>query len=124
MAGLLTMTGPAVGGAEAAASVASSCAGRKVRTLTFAGGTVRVHKRGRHVCAVLTPRKRAPGKGGKKGTKNGYKGASVSVRAWGGRPAVNPLSPVGPVTVHAGRRCVWIEARVGTETYSSGWILR
>ncbi|MER6160991.1 hypothetical protein ABT147_36630 [Streptomyces sp. NPDC001868] len=107
LAGLLTLAGPA-GSAEAAAS----CAGRKVRTLTFDTGTVRVYRKGgRYVCAVLVPRKQA-GKG------------SVRIRAWGGRWVRNTKRPAGPVTVHAGRRAVWIKARAGGKTYDSGWILR
>ncbi|MFE7840267.1 hypothetical protein ACFU53_30710 [Streptomyces sp. NPDC057474] len=107
-AGLLTLAGP-VGSAEAAAP---SCAGRKVRTLTFDTGTVRVYRKGsRYVCAVLVPRKQA-----RKGT--------VRIRARGGQWVRNKKHPAGPVTVHAGRRAVWIKARAGGETYDSGWILR
>jgi hypothetical protein len=91
---------------------APACAGRKVRTLTFDTGTVRVYRKGgRYVCAVLVPRSQA-----RKG--------SVRIRAWGGRWVLNKKRPTGPVTVHAGRRAVWIKARAGGETYDSGWILR
>lgn len=115
-AGLLTLAGP-VGSAEAAA--AASCGGRKVRTLTFDAGTIRVHRKGgRYVCAVLVPEK-----AGKSGTPKSRK-ASVQMRAWAGRWGRNKKNPTGPVTVHAGKRGVWIHARVGSRTYDSGWILR
>lgn len=114
-AGLLSLAGP-TGSAEAA----SSCAGRKVRTLTFDAGAVHVYRKGsRYVCAVLVPRKQATGKGGQKARKG-----SVRIRAWAGQWVRNKKHPAGPVTVHAGRRSVWIHARVGTHRYDSGWILR
>lgn len=94
------------------AEAAASCGGRKVRTLTFDTGTVRVYRKGgRYVCAVLVPRKQA-----RKGT--------VRIRAWGGQWVRNKKHPAGPVTVHAGRRAVWINARAYGKTYDSGWILR
>lgn len=107
-AALLTLAGP-VGSAEAAAP---GCGGRKVRTLTFDAGTIKVYRKGsRYVCAVLVPRKQA-------------RKASVEIRPWAGRWAKNKKCPTGPVTVHAGKRGVWIKARVGSRTYNSGWILR
>ncbi|SOD77237.1 hypothetical protein SAMN06272781_5109 [Streptomyces sp. 1222.2] len=106
-AGLLTLAGP-----PASAEAAASCGGRKVRTLTFATGTVRVYRKGgRYVCAVLVPRKQA-----RQGT--------LRIRAWGGQWVRNVKSPAGPVTVHAGRRPVWIKAKAGGRSYDSGWILR
>ncbi|EKX65583.1 hypothetical protein STRIP9103_03288 [Streptomyces ipomoeae 91-03] len=109
-AGLLTLAGPGVGSTAAA----PSCAGRKVRTLTFDAGSVRVYRKGsRYVCAVFVPRKESQARK-----------ATVRIRAWGGRWARNEKHPAGPVTVHAGRRGVWINARVGSRTYDSGWILR
>ena len=88
-AGLLTLAGP-----PASAEAAASCGGRKVRTLTFATGTVQVYRKGgRYVCAVLVPRKQA-----RKGSR-AHPGL--------GRPvgAQRQRRPAGPVTVHAGRRC-------------------
>ncbi|MDC2947120.1 MULTISPECIES: hypothetical protein [Streptomyces] len=115
LAGLLAVAGPA-GSAEAA----SSCAGRKVRTLTFDAGTVRVYRKGgRYVCAVLVPRKQVTGKGGAKARKG-----TIRVRAWAGQWVRNKRHPAGPVTVHAGRRPVCVHARVGSVRYTSGWILR
>lgn len=106
-AGLLALAGP-----PASAEAAASCAGRKVRTLTFDTGTVRVYRKGgRYVCAVLVPRKPA-----RKGT--------LRIRAWGGQWVRNEKHPAGPVTVHAGRRPVCIKARAGGRSYDSGWILR
>ncbi|WP_200307336.1 hypothetical protein [Streptomyces adelaidensis] len=111
LAGLLTLAAP-VESAQAAAVV--SCGGRKVRTLTFDAGTVRVYRKGsRYVCAVLVAKKKA-----------GSRTASVRIRAWGGQWVRNKKHPAGPVTVHAGRRSVRIHASVGTKTYDSGWIRR
>lgn len=42
------------GSAQAASS---SCSGRKVRTLSFATGSVRIYRRGDYVCAVTVPKK-------------------------------------------------------------------
>ncbi|MDG5804689.1 hypothetical protein P9869_18850 [Streptomyces ossamyceticus] len=114
LAGLLALAGPA-----GSATAASSCPGRKVRTLTFDAGTVHVYRKGgRYVCAVLVPRKQA-GKGGSKARKG-----TIRIRAWAGQWVRNKQHPAGPVTVHAGRRPVCVHARVGSARYTSGWILR
>ncbi|MGW8062748.1 hypothetical protein ACVV2G_10815 [Streptomyces ziwulingensis] len=108
-AGLLTVAVPQ----EARAAVA--CPGRKVRTLPFSTGTVLVHRRGGYVCAVTVPR--TPG------TKRQM---SVGVQARGGRPVVDSgryAYRAGPVTVHAGKRCVWVRGTVSRGSGSSGWIL-
>ncbi|CAL9468728.1 hypothetical protein SUDANB15_02771 [Streptomyces sp. enrichment culture] len=108
-AGLLAVAAP--GDAHAAAH----CPGRKVRTLPFSTGSVVVYKRGGYVCAVTLA--------GKPGTPRKM---SVSVRARGGRAVVDEgrfKYHAGPVTVHAGRRCVWVKGRVGGGAVSSGWIL-
>lgn len=108
-AGLLSAAAP--GEAHAAAY----CPGRKVRTLPFATGTVEVYKRGGYVCAVTVAEK--PGVRRK---------MAVSLRARGGRPVVDEgryKYHAGPVTVHAGRRCVWVKGSVGPKSVSSGWIL-
>ncbi|MFB8248129.1 hypothetical protein ACFC5X_24180 [Streptomyces sp. NPDC055952] len=108
--GLLAVAVP--GQAQAASA---SCPGRKVRTLPFATGTVLVYKRGGYVCAVTTAKR--------PGTKRRM---SVSVQARGNRPVVDQgryAYRAGPVTVHAGRRCVWLKGRVGEGRFSSGWIL-
>ncbi|UUU22277.1 hypothetical protein [Streptomyces sp. DSM 40750] len=110
-AGLLTLAGP-VGSAEAAAP---GCGGRKVRTLTFDAGTVKVYRKGRrYVCAVLVPEKAGKAK---------PRRAFVKMRPRGGEWAKNKTHPTGPVIVHAGKRRVWIHAQVGSEKYDSGWIL-
>ncbi|GGL70773.1 hypothetical protein GCM10010129_12860 [Streptomyces fumigatiscleroticus] len=108
-AGLLTAAGP--GQAQAA----SSCAGRKVRTLPFPTGSVLLYKRRGYVCAVTLPER--------PGTRRTM---SVGVQARGSRPVVDEgryAHRAGPVTVHAGRRCVWVQGRVGRGSVSSGWIL-
>ncbi|WP_107070982.1 hypothetical protein [Streptomyces cyaneogriseus] len=107
--GLLTLAAPP--DAEAAAN----CPGRKVRTLPFATGSVLLHRRGGYVCAVTVPKK--------PGVKQRM---SVALRARGGRPVVDEgryAHRAGPVTVHAGQRCVWVTGRVGGRTVVSGWIL-
>ncbi|MFB6791710.1 hypothetical protein ACFCWT_34160 [Streptomyces olivaceus] len=96
-------------------SGASACPGRRVRTLTFATGSVLVHRSGGYVCAVTVP--------GKAGTKRQM---SVGVRARGGRAVVDSGSfahRAGPVTVHAGNRCVWVTGKVAKSSVGSGWIL-
>ncbi|MEU9557145.1 hypothetical protein [Streptomyces fumanus] len=114
-AALLAAAGLLVVAAPRDALAASSCPGRKVRTLPFSTGSVVVHKRGGYICAVTLPKK--------PGTKRTM---SVSLRARGGRPVVDEgqyAYRAGPVTVHAGRRCVWVEGRVGRGSVTSGWIL-
>ncbi|OIJ65715.1 hypothetical protein [Streptomyces mangrovisoli] len=110
-AGLLALAVP--GSAQAAS--ATTCAGREVRTLPFSTGTVHVYKRNGYVCAVTLPRH--------PGTRRTM---MVSVQARGNRPVVDRGSythRAGPVTVHAGHRCVWLKGRVAGGSVSSGWIL-
>ncbi|MGW0823653.1 hypothetical protein [Streptomyces sp. NPDC002845] len=111
----LTVSGLFVLSSPGTAEAASPCPGRKVRTLPFSTGSVQVFKRRGYVCAVTVAKKQ--------GTR---KWMSVSLRAWGGRPVVNEgwfKYRAGPVKVHAGRRCVWVEGEVGRGSVSSGWIL-
>ncbi|MFB6552936.1 hypothetical protein [Streptomyces sp. NPDC056405] len=108
-AGLLTVAVPQD------AQAAAACPGRKARTLPFSTGSVLVYKRGGYVCAVTVPKK--------PGTKRQM---SVSVQARGGRPVVDSgryAYRAGPVTVHAGKRCVWVKGKVSRGSVSSGWIL-
>ncbi|MBG0855068.1 hypothetical protein I2W78_25300 [Streptomyces spinoverrucosus] len=108
--GLLALAAPAD-----AHAAASNCAGRKVRTLPFSTGVVKVYKRGGYVCAVTFAKN--------PGTKRSM---SVSVQARGNRPVVDKgryAHRAGPVTVHAGQRCVWVKGSVGRGSVSSGWIL-
>ncbi|MFK0151617.1 hypothetical protein ACIQVL_07555 [Streptomyces sp. NPDC090499] len=101
--------------AEAQAVTAANCAGREVRTLSFAGGTVHVYRQGGYVCAITLPKE-----------SGGRRLMSVSVQARGNRPVVDKgeySHRAGPVTVHAGHRCVWVRGTVGRSSVSSGWIL-
>ncbi|MGW5600474.1 hypothetical protein ACWEWL_15415 [Streptomyces rochei] len=112
---VLTAAGLLAVAAPQQAQAATGCPGRKVRTLTFATGSVVVHERGAHVCAVTVPKK--------PGTKRQM---SVSVQARGGRPVVDSgrfAHRAGPVTVYAGKRCVWVRGAVSGRSVSSGWIL-
>ncbi|MFJ2395016.1 hypothetical protein ACIOTI_19965 [Streptomyces sp. NPDC087843] len=108
--GLLALVCP--GSAQAA----SYCSGRKVRTVPFATGSVQLYRNGGYVCAVTVPKKQQTQK----------RPMSVSVQARGNRPVVDAgrfAHHAGPVTVHAGHRCVRIRGSVGSGSVSSGWIL-
>jgi hypothetical protein len=75
---------------------------------------VHIYRRNGYVCAVTVPKR--PG---------ARQWMSVSVRARGGRPVVDEgkfSKRAGPVTVHAGRRQVWVKGAVGRGSVSSGWI--
>ncbi|GAA3964517.1 hypothetical protein GCM10022384_15540 [Streptomyces marokkonensis] len=112
---VLTVAGLLAVAVPQEARAAASCPGRKVRTLQFATGSVLVHKRGGYVCAVTVPRK--------PGTKRQM---SVSAQARGGRPVVDAgrfAYRAGPVTVHAGTRCVRVKGTVSGRSAGSGWIL-
>ncbi|MFD4631471.1 hypothetical protein ACFVYR_21135 [Streptomyces sp. NPDC058284] len=109
---LLALAGPGTASAEAAVA---PCAGRKVRTLPFSGGRVDVFKSRGYVCAVVFAKH-----------SGGRRTMSVSIKARGGRPARDAgryTHHAGPVTVHAGHRCVWVKGKVGGRGVSSGWIL-
>ncbi|MEU2423189.1 hypothetical protein ABZ619_19570 [Streptomyces sp. NPDC007851] len=101
--------------AQARAVTAENCAGREVRTLPFTTGTVHVYRQGGYVCAVTLAKD--------PGVKRTM---SVSVQARGNRPVVDKgryTRRAGPVTVHAGHRCVWVRGAVAGGSVSSGWIL-
>ncbi|WP_037853346.1 hypothetical protein [Streptomyces sp. NRRL S-340] len=118
--GLAVLTGSgllslAVPGAAQAASAPSSCRGREVRTLSFATGSVHVYKRDGYVCAVTVADR--PGRA---------QTMSVTVQARGNRPVTDKgrySYRAGPVTVHAGHRCVRVGGSVGSRSAGSGWIL-
>jgi hypothetical protein len=109
VSGLLAVASP--GQAEAA----SACGGRKVRTLSFSTGSVLVYKRDGYVCAMTVAKK-----------VTSYRPMSVSVQGRGSRPVVDSgryRYHAGPVTVHAGHRCVRIRGSVGSKSTDSGWIM-
>ncbi|MFI5678230.1 hypothetical protein [Streptomyces cellulosae] len=109
--GLLALLAPA----SAQAADASSCAGRKVRTLSFTTGSVQIYKRRGFVCAVTLPKNPGP-----------KRHMMVSVQARGLRPVVDDgryTRRAGPVTVHAGHRCVRVKGQVGGGSVATGWIL-
>ncbi|MGW7427390.1 hypothetical protein ACWGJB_46850 [Streptomyces sp. NPDC054813] len=109
--GALALVAPA----EAQAVTAADCAGRQVRTLPFATGTVHIYRQGGYVCAITLPK-----------SSGGKRMMSVSVQARGNRPVVDKGKykyHAGPVTVHAGHRCIWVKGAVGRSSVSSGWIL-
>ncbi|MEV6111157.1 hypothetical protein AB0L59_01240 [Streptomyces sp. NPDC052109] len=100
---------------SAQADTAGGCAGREVRTLTFSTGVTHVYKQNGYVCAVTVARH--PGRA---------QTMSVSVQARGNRPVVDQgryVHHAGPVTVHAGHRCVWIKGYVSGQGINTGWIL-
>ncbi|MGV9343980.1 hypothetical protein ACWDSD_04065 [Streptomyces spiralis] len=99
----------------AAQAAASTCSGREVRTLPFSTGSLHVYRQGGYVCAVTTPDR--PGR---------KQSMSVTVQARGNRPVTDRgryAYHAGPVTVHAGHRCVRVSGSVGGGSYTSGWIL-
>ncbi|MEU6144293.1 hypothetical protein ABZ848_28580 [Streptomyces sp. NPDC047081] len=109
--GLLALAAP--GSAQAADSY---CPGRKVKDLPFSTGNVEVYKANGYVCAVTFP----------KHSSSTKRSMSVSVQARGNRPVVDKgrySHHAGPITVHAGHRCVRIKGSVGSGKVSSGWIL-
>ncbi|NBM18384.1 hypothetical protein GUY61_22810 [Streptomyces sp. GC420] len=104
-------SGTLSGSAEAAAG----CAGRKVRTLEFATGEVRVYRSGHNKCAVTVAKR--PGS---------RTWMSVSVQARGSKPLTDSgfyRRQAGPVTVRAAHRCVRVKGTVGSRSTASGWIL-
>jgi hypothetical protein len=108
--GLLALAAP--GQAQAADS---SCAGRKVKTLSFATGSVQVYKRRGWVCAITLAKN--PGR---------KRYMMVSVQARGLRPVVDEgqyARHAGPRKTHAGQRCVRVKGAVSGGSVSSGWIL-
>ncbi|WP_053741355.1 hypothetical protein [Streptomyces sp. NRRL WC-3618] len=111
---VLTASGMFSLASSGTAEAAAVCSGRKARTLAFATGEVDVYRSNGYLCAMTVPKR-----------QGGHQWMSVSVRARGGRPVVdggNYTKRAGPVTVHTGRRQVWIKGTVGRESVSSGWI--
>lgn len=112
---VLTVSGLLALAAPGTAQAAAVCPGREVKTLPFSTGTVHVFRRGEYICAYTAPKR-----SGAKRTM------SVSVQARGNRPVVDRgryTRRAGPVTVHAGHRCVRVKGAVGGGSVSSGWIL-
>ncbi|WP_447037556.1 hypothetical protein [Streptomyces sp. DSM 118878] len=109
---LLALVGPGAGTAHAAAG---ACAGHKVRVLPFSKGRVDVFKSRGYVCVVLVAKR--PG---------ARKTMSVSVQARGSRAVRDKgrfTHRAGPVTVHAGHRCVRVTGKISGRGVASGWIL-
>ncbi|KMS71422.1 hypothetical protein ACM01_27065 [Streptomyces viridochromogenes] len=109
--GLLAVAAPTA--AQAAAP--TRCEGRKVKTYPFSTGTLYVYKKRGHVCAIVLPER--PGR---------QQTMKVSVQAFRANPVIDEgqyTRRAGPVTVHAGQRCVWVKGRVGSGSVSKGWIL-
>ncbi|WP_435216842.1 hypothetical protein [Streptomyces sp. bgisy034] len=101
--------------AQAHAAAPTRCEGRKVKTYPFSTGTLYVYKRGGHVCVITLPKN--PGRS---------QWMKASVQAYRAHPVADEgrrSRRAGPVTVHAGQRCVWVKGRVGRGSVSKGWIL-
>lgn len=110
----LALAGPGTGNAEAA-SAGSVCSGRKVRTVTFATGELRIYKSRRYACAVTVSKR--PGV---------RQSMTVTIQARGSRTARDSgrfTHRAGPVTVYALNRCVRAHGSVGDRKASTGWIL-
>ncbi|GAA3233498.1 MULTISPECIES: hypothetical protein [unclassified Streptomyces] len=97
------------------AAAPTRCQGREVKTLDFSTGVTHVHRQNGYVCALTVSR------------RPGVRAAmSVGVQARGGRPVTDRGSyryHAGPITVHAGHRCVKITGTVGAGSVRTGWIL-
>ncbi|WP_406493126.1 hypothetical protein OHB06_19970 [Streptomyces sp. NBC_01604] len=107
--GVLALAAP--GSAQAAET---SCAGRKVRTLSFSTGSVQVYKRNGWICAITLAKR--PGV---------ERYMMVSVQARGLRAVVDEgmySRLAGPRKTHAGQRKVRVKGAVGGGSVSSGWI--
>ncbi|TXS40509.1 hypothetical protein EAO75_36755 [Streptomyces sp. uw30] len=101
--------------AQAHAAAPTRCEGRKVKTYPFSTGTLYVYKKRGYVCAITVPR--SPGR---------RQQMMVSVQALRANPVTDEglyTRRAGPVTVHAGQRCVWVKGQVGRGSVSKGWIL-
>jgi len=112
---VLAASGALALAAPGSAQAATYCPGHEAATLPFSTGTVHVFKSDGYVCAYTLPK-----------NSGGKRSMSVSVQARGNRPVVDKgrySRRAGPVTVHAGHRCVWIKGSVGSGSVSSGWIL-
>ncbi|MGW1954102.1 hypothetical protein ACWCPI_15305 [Streptomyces sp. NPDC001920] len=108
--GLLAVAAPAQ-----AQAAPTRCEGRKVKTYPFSTGTLYVYKKRGYVCAITKAKN--PGR---------MQWMMVSVQARRANPVVDQRHyryQAGPVTVHAGQRCVRVEGRVGRGSVSKGWIL-
>ncbi|MGP4000959.1 hypothetical protein [Streptomyces sp. 8N706] len=102
-------------GAGAAEAAVPRCDGRKVKTLSFSTGQVRIYKSHRFACAVTVAKN--PGR---------KRQISVSIQARGSLPRWDNgryTHHAGPVGVAPGNRCVFVRGAVGDRTVSSGWIL-
>ncbi|MEV6394838.1 hypothetical protein AB0M39_08685 [Streptomyces sp. NPDC051907] len=108
----LTLVGPGAHRADAAAQ--SPCSGKKVKTVKFATGELRVYKGRQYACAVTVAKKPGP-----------KRVMSVSLQPRGGHAAVDKgrfRRQAGPVTVYALHRCVRAAGTVSGVTGSTGWI--
>ncbi|WP_326015082.1 hypothetical protein [Streptomyces endophyticus] len=111
VAGLLVLGGPTVTGVQAA----SVCGGHQARTLRFETGRTVLYKNNGYVCAVTYAKR-----------SGARRAMSVSVQARGNRAVVDKgryTRHAGPVTVHAGHRCVRVKGSVGAKSVRTGWIL-
>lgn len=111
--GALTVAGPGVAPADAAA--AAGCSGRLARTVPFATGELRVYKSRQYACAVAVAKQRGP-----------RRPMSVTLQPRGGRAVTDRgrfTIQAGPVTVHALNRCVRASGSIAGKGTSTGWIL-
>ncbi|MFG3286536.1 hypothetical protein [Streptomyces sp. NPDC048111] len=110
MAGGLVVFGPAGGSADASAA----CAGRPVRTVGFSAGELRLYKGNGYACAVTEAK--SPG---------ARRPMTVTIQARGSAPAGDSgayTQRAGPVTVHAGSRCVRATGAISGASAQTGWV--
>ncbi|WP_437090159.1 hypothetical protein [Streptomyces hundungensis] len=108
--GSLLMFGPPSGSADAAAA----CAGRPVKTVGFSTGELRLYKGNGYACAVTEAKSPGP-----------RRQMSVTIQARGGAPAGDSgayTQRAGPVTVHAGNRCVRATGSISGSSAETGWV--
>ncbi|WLW54822.1 hypothetical protein [Streptomyces sp. YU58] len=91
-----------------------SCAGRKVKTLTFSTGSVRVYKQRGTICVITLPKTPGP-----------RQYMMVSVQARGFHPSMDEglyTRYAGPRGTHAGQRKVRVKGAVGAGSVDTGWV--
>ncbi|MFE4862986.1 hypothetical protein [Streptomyces sp. NPDC056670] len=106
----LVVFGPAGGSADAAAA----CAGRPLKTVGFATGELRLYKGNGYACAVTAAKSPGP-----------RRQMSVTIQARGSAPAGDSgayTQLAGPVTVHAGNRCVRATGAISGSSAQTGWV--
>ncbi|MCD7445254.1 hypothetical protein K4B79_44630 [Streptomyces lincolnensis] len=110
----LTLAVPGNAHAAAPEAVGTACSGRKIKTLPFSTGSVRVYKRGGTFCVITLPKNPGP-----------RQYMMVSVQARGFHPSKDEgmyTRFAGPRGTHAGQRKVRVKGAVGAGSVDTGWV--